>query len=270
MSLVDASVVTLVDSSSTSSNISSSSPPPLFAVGQPVALRQSPLWLAMSAASSSPSSQNAPPLVASNAFLAAAYARVILGFLRDWYARADAVSDEPVLIVDVRAGRGRLPFLILRELVDAAELWPDAGPPPTTPGAQRIPFLFVVADPDVALVDAAESNEAFLRFSDAGLVSFAAWDAADINSPLILRATKHTPAREIKKGSLRNAIVGIGNYACSPLVADVLQCHDGIFKEAHAALFSTSETDAAAVTAEELPRQMLSRLRVEWSFQPIE
>lgn len=247
-------------------------PPPFFPVGARVPLRTSPLWLALHAASARAAASPAPPFVASNAFLAAAYARVLLGFLRDWFARPEASREEPVLIVDVRGGRGRLPFMILRELFDASELWPDAGAPPASPNTKRIPFLFVVADPDAALIDAAERNEAFGSFSDAGLVAFAAWDAADAGAPLVLRATSRAPARAIAKGSLLNAVVAIGNFACSPLVADVFQCHDGALREAHATLLSTDEGDKAIVEngGGAVPAEMLARLRVEWTFQPIE
>lgn len=206
-------------------------------------------------------------LVASNAYLASAYARVLLAYIRDWFVRPEAVHDEPIFIIDFLAGRGRLPFLILRELVESAELWPDAGAPPVSPGTRRCPFLFVCADPDGALIDAAEKHEAFSRFVDAGLVAFATWDASKSGETLYLRATPVRPARDVKQGSLKNTVIALGNYATSSLCSSVIQYHDGVMHEAHAALFSSDEGDSSRLEA--LPREIFGRLRVEWTFEPV-
>lgn len=62
-----------------------------------------------------------PNFVTSNAFIARAYANVIAGLLRDLFdpcgsRRGD--SAQPVYIVEVGAGHGRLAFLIVAALMD--------------------------------------------------------------------------------------------------------------------------------------------------------
>jgi hypothetical protein len=74
-----------------------------------------------------------------------AYARVLLGFLRDWYASAAADAREPVHVLELGAGHGRLSFLVLRELWERRAEWP------ALPGGAA-PFTFVVTDVVPALL----------------------------------------------------------------------------------------------------------------------
>jgi hypothetical protein len=68
-----------------------------------------------------------PSFVTSNAFVANAYARVVLAYLRDWYASGRADRTQPVYLVELGAGHGKLSFLLLRELMAAWQSWPDLG-----------------------------------------------------------------------------------------------------------------------------------------------
>src|SRR4051812_45702 len=55
-----------------------------------------------------------PHHVTCNPYLARAYARVILGFVADWHDRLDRT--QPLYIVELGAGSGRLAFHLLPEL----------------------------------------------------------------------------------------------------------------------------------------------------------
>lgn len=68
-----------------------------------------------------------PSFVSSNAFVANSYARVILAFLRDWFNNPRCNRTQPVHIIEVGAGCGRLAFLVVRELFEAWQSWPDLG-----------------------------------------------------------------------------------------------------------------------------------------------
>src|SRR5262245_35207478 len=60
-----------------------------------------------------------PHHVTCNPYLARAYARVVLGFVRDWRDRLD--PSQPVYIVELGAGSGRLAFHLLRQLTPMLE-----------------------------------------------------------------------------------------------------------------------------------------------------
>ena len=68
-----------------------------------------------------------PNFVTANAVIAAAYARVVLAYLRDFFAAPGADRSQPVYVLDVGAGHGKFAFLLLRELMEAHESWPDLG-----------------------------------------------------------------------------------------------------------------------------------------------
>src|ERR1041385_4675026 len=55
-----------------------------------------------------------PHHATSNPYLARAYGRVVLGLLPDWHARLD--PSQPLYIVELGAGSGRLAFHLLRGL----------------------------------------------------------------------------------------------------------------------------------------------------------
>ncbi|CAM9114578.1 unnamed protein product [Discosporangium mesarthrocarpum] len=67
-----------------------------------------------------------PCFVTSNSFIANAYARVLAGFMRDWFVgcqeRADAT--EPMIILEIGSGHGKFACLALQHLLDMEEFLP--------------------------------------------------------------------------------------------------------------------------------------------------
>ena len=53
------------------------------------------------------------------------YANVILKFLDDWYRNPAADRSEPVYILEVGAGQGRLAYLILKKLTNMQKYYPE-------------------------------------------------------------------------------------------------------------------------------------------------
>ncbi|HMA91522.1 MAG TPA: hypothetical protein VKP30_02505 [Polyangiaceae bacterium] len=58
-----------------------------------------------------------PHYITSNPFMAAAYARVVTGFLRDLAAANSCARGDPLTIVELGAGSGRLAFHFLQKLL---------------------------------------------------------------------------------------------------------------------------------------------------------
>src|ERR1700755_212188 len=69
-----------------------------------------------------------PHQVLDNPFIAAAYARVVLGYLRDC-ARGELDMDEPLYIVELGAGAGRFAHGFVRELGAMLDALPLELPP---------------------------------------------------------------------------------------------------------------------------------------------
>ncbi|CAN0082126.1 unnamed protein product [Ectocarpus sp. 6 AP-2014] len=70
-----------------------------------------------------------PCFVTSNSFIARAYARILVGFMRDWFlfsGRAD--QSEPLLILEIGAGHGKFSCLVLQHLLEMREFLPTLAP----------------------------------------------------------------------------------------------------------------------------------------------
>ena len=200
-----------------------------------------------------------PFFVTSNAFVASCYARVIMGFLRDWLATCPpggaTAPASRLHVLELGAGHGRLSFLVLRELLDLWALERGEGAPP--------PVRFVVTD--VAPWGPAfwGAHESLARFVAAGLLDFAVFDAA-AGGPLRLAVS----GEELAPGSLRAPVVALANYVFDTLRADHFRCVDGALQQAHAALFSSDPEDAPAAPGEPLRPSAIPRLSAKWTYEP--
>jgi hypothetical protein len=144
------------------------------------------------------SSSVVPHFVTSNAAVAKAYARVVLGVLRDTYAGGagergpapGADPAKPVYIVELGAGHGKLGYLIVETLLRYRSFYPPHGvpgpdsggggggspQPRTVPGA-GIPFKYVLTDAVAATVEAWTAHPSLRDFIAAGVLDVAVFDA---------------------------------------------------------------------------------------------
>jgi hypothetical protein len=76
----------------------------------------------------------------------------------------EADASQPVYIVEIGAGHGKLAFLILRELMAAAEQFPVRG---------RIPFKYVLTDFNETTAAAWLEHECLKPYFDAGVLDYA-------------------------------------------------------------------------------------------------
>src|SRR5262249_31324636 len=132
-----------------------------------------------------------PHQVLDNPFVAAAYARVVLGYLRD-VAREGLDPDEPLYIVELGAGAGRFAHGFHRELEALLEALPLELPP----------VVYVMTDLAEASVDAWEANP-LLAAQPA--IDFARFDVAADASFALRR-------RGITVDAVKNPVVVIANY----------------------------------------------------------
>jgi len=179
------------------------------------------------------------------------------------------VAGEPVTIVEVGAGTGRLAFLVLRELMEAAERWPAALCAPTTPSAPgvapvRAPFRWVLTDIAEESTAYWRGHEALAPYFDAGLASAAVFDA-EHDSRLVLVGS----GTVLEAGSLANPMVIVSNYIFDTLRQDAFRVVEGQLQEALATLYSSRPEDAPAVAAGAPPHDLIRHLRVGWSYRPV-
>ncbi|WP_437597106.1 SAM-dependent methyltransferase [Sorangium sp. So ce590] len=162
-----------------------------------------------------------PHYITSNPFVAASYARVVTGFLRDVSAARTLAPGEPLTIVELGAGSGRFAYHFLQKLL--AE--------PRVPLLDGAPIRYV-------MTDVSPNNLAFWRahpqlrpFFDAGVLDVALFDAErDEAIHLEIAGTELAP------GSHARPLVAIANYVFDGLPQDAYRLKDGALFEARVTL----------------------------------
>ncbi|MDA0181931.1 SAM-dependent methyltransferase [Solirubrobacter phytolaccae] len=150
-----------------------------------------------------------PHQAVDNPFVAAAYARVVVGFLRDC-ARGALDLTEPLYVVELGAGAGRFAHGFVRELA----AWTDALP------LALPPIVYVMTDLGDGTLDEWAANPAL----DDERLDFARFDVS-ADATLALRR------RGVELDRLANPLVVIANYVFDSVPFDAFAVGDGELEE---------------------------------------
>ncbi|MDA0172115.1 SAM-dependent methyltransferase [Solirubrobacter taibaiensis] len=156
-----------------------------------------------------------PHQIVDNPFVAAAFARVVVGYLRD-VARGGLDLDEPLYIVELGAGPGRFAHGFMRELGAFVEALPFALPP----------IRYLLTDLGERTVRQWASNPALAD----GRFEFARFDVAGEEG--------------LELGRVANPLVVIANYVFDSIPADAFAISGGGVQEC---LVSVEGTDVASM-----------------------
>jgi hypothetical protein len=155
-----------------------------------------------------------PHHASSNPYLARAYGRVVLGFLRDWHELLD--PSQPLYIVELGAGSGRLAFHFLRhfERLIAGSAF------------RSVAFRYVMTDFAENNLAAWRAHPSLGPWIDAGRLDFARFDA-ERDEPIALERSGAT----LSPGAVRNPVVAIANYVFDSLPVDGFSLENGQLAE---------------------------------------
>jgi tetratricopeptide (TPR) repeat protein len=186
-----------------------------------------------------------PHYITSSPYIAQAYARVALGYLRD--VQAWLAPDEPVYMLELGAGSGRFAFHFLRKFLPLLAASPLAG----------LKICYVLTDLPARNVDFWQAHPAFQQWVAEGLVDFAQWDAT-AGSEISLRVSGKTLA----PGSLANPLILAANYFFDSLPQDVFRVEGGRLQECLVTLTSPQpEPDPTNP-------EVLKRVSIRFDSQP--
>ncbi|MFD0672823.1 tetratricopeptide repeat protein [Cohnella sp. GCM10027633] len=156
-----------------------------------------------------------PQYITSNPIIANAYADMIFGFLQDRASRGH--GEDPVTIVEIGAGAGRLAFHVLHELCRLRDF---AGIPVPA-------FRYVMTDLPTSNIAAWQEHPALQRFIAEGLLDFARFDAVR-DTELNLVVSGET----IGEGASRQPLIVVANYFFCTIPQELLYIGDGRVHEA--------------------------------------
>lgn len=187
-----------------------------------------------------------PHYISSNPSVARAYGRVVLGFLRDVRDRID--PGQPVYVIELGAGAGRLGHHFLRQTREAFRL----------PALAGVSIRYVLTDFSEEHVRELRRNPRLQEWAAEGLLDFALFDA---ESPGPLRLLHG--GEIISPETFENPLVVIANYVFDSLPQDVFLIEGGTLYESRVTVSSSQpEPDADDPS-------LLSRIELEYGFAPL-
>lgn len=170
--------------------------------------------------------------ITSNAYIAKAYAKALLGFLRDCLsprAPLGAIDPaEPLYVVELAAGSGQFAYLFLRKILPLLA---------ALPGLRDLKLRYVMTDFTTANLDAWRKHPAFRTYLEQGTLTFALFD---IERGETLRLES---GAVLEKGSAKNPLCVLANYTFDTTTQDAFWVKGGVLQEGLVTLLSTTEND---------------------------
>ncbi|SFT24007.1 SAM-dependent methyltransferase [Paenibacillus sp. BC26] len=151
-----------------------------------------------------------PQYISSNPMMATSYAEMIFGFLQDRAGMGDL--SEPVTIMELGAGAGRLAFHTLHRLCELRDY----------AGIELPPFRYVMTDLASKNVLAWQQHPALQPFIREGLLDFARFDAVQ-DTEVHLAVAQTT----IRPGDLKQPLLIVANYFFDVIPQELIYVHDG-------------------------------------------
>jgi tetratricopeptide (TPR) repeat protein len=156
------------------------------------------------------SSGTVPQSITTSPFTARAYARVVLGYLREVDAQID--GSQPVYIMELGAGSGRFGFRFIKHLSRMLERC----------SLRHTSFVYVMTDVSASMIEYWQAHPTLRPFAESGVLDFTIFDAAHPaeiclnNSGTVLRPE-----------TLANPMLVLANYLFDSIPQDCFSVGDG-------------------------------------------
>jgi hypothetical protein len=200
-----------------------------------------------------------PHYVTSNGWIADAYAKVVLGWLRDCAGTASREPASfppldlrhPVYIVELGCGSGRFGFHFFSRLLDLLN----------RSHFSHVPVRYVLTDFTERNLEPLRSHPAFQPWIEAGLLDFARYDAGQ-DGQETAEVRLERSGEVLSPQTLRNPLIVIANYVFDGLPQDAFAVRGGeVFELTPILTVPEEETDLDEPT-------LLQRVEVSWERRP--
>lgn len=169
--------------------------------------------------------EDVPFYITSNPFIAHSYAKMVLGFIRDWVVREPNSVQNPFYIMELGTGTGQFSFYLLKNLLDLQKRL----------GLEKIQLRYVMSDVTKSTFNFWENHPALQPYLESGLLDFAVYDLYQNNHIQL-----HRSGKVIGEGQIENPLIVLANYLFDSVATDVFTVDDGQLYEALATV-STDE-----------------------------
>ena len=157
-----------------------------------------------------------PSFITSNPVVGRAYARVVLGWMRDWCAASEWEPGQPFHLIELGAGSGRFAFHFLeafRPLHARSRL-------------RDVAFRYVMTDLPERNLEFWLSHPRLQPFLEEGLLDVARFDA-EHDEQLVLRHG----GTVLAPGTVANPLAVVANYFLDSIPQDAFSVRDGVLHE---------------------------------------
>jgi tetratricopeptide (TPR) repeat protein len=185
-----------------------------------------------------------PQYITNNPMIATAYAEMIFGLLQDRAAMGHI--SEPVTILELGAGAGRLAYHILSQLCEIIDY----------AGITLPPFRYVMSDLPVSNVTGWQQHPGLRPFAEKGILDFARFDAVhDTELNLMYSDTS------IRPGDLKQPLMIVANYFFDSIPQELIYVGEGRIFECEVSLKLPENTGDLN------PSEVLERVIPEYHYR---
>jgi tetratricopeptide (TPR) repeat protein len=167
-----------------------------------------------------------PQYITSNPHIAHAYVRTIFAYIRDIVETLD--STQPVYIVELGAGSGRLAYHVLKALWDFFDI----------STLRDVPLTYVLTDFSQSTLEFWRTHPQLQPWVDAGKLDFALFDAESSTMVDLVHAGVRLSA-----DTLKNPMIFVANYFFDGLRSDVFRLQYGDLQESLLTLLAPDDAD---------------------------
>jgi hypothetical protein len=186
-----------------------------------------------------------PHYITGNGWIADAYAKLVLGWLRDVAGTLD--PGHPVTILELGCGSGRFGYLFFLRFLDLLG----------RSSLRHVPVRFVMTDFTESTLEPLRRNALFHPWIEKGILDFARYDAAaegEIRLDL--------SGEVLAPGTLRNPLAVLANYVFDSLPQDAFAVRGGRLQELLATLTTPDEEEDLDEPT------LLQRIELSWEEKP--
>jgi hypothetical protein len=154
-----------------------------------------------------------PSDISCNPVMAHAYSQMVMAALRDWAAETPLSPDEPIYMIELGAGSGRLGYHFLHQFNGRFANSPFS----------KFQFKYILTDFAPQIVSFWQKHPRFQPWVAAGKLDFALFDVADMR-PLTLQHSGLT----LTPSHFANPVILIANYFFDSIPQDSFAVTDGV------------------------------------------
>jgi tetratricopeptide (TPR) repeat protein len=198
-----------------------------------------------------------PHYITSSPYLANAYARLVLGFLRDCRAAAtmpqgaDSISldlSQPIYIIELGSGSGRFAYHFLKKFLGIL----------TCSALRDIPVKLIMTDFAEPTISFWQSHSSLQPFVASGQLDFARFDAEHPQELTLLQS-----GQVLVPGAVKNPVVLLANYFFDSIPQDCFGIRDGQLGEGLLTIISSQPESDLGDPA------LLERIEIAYENRPV-